>query len=92
MCMLPTHLLFAVSLVWIASSVCGHQMPGSLIYVCLSRALKLLIVFMRRVVHVIKCGELGRAYTKAIRPCLLRILEFSLVKSVMDPHFRFTRG
>ena len=30
--------------------------------------------------------------TKAIRPRLLRILEFSLVERVMVPHFRFTRG
>jgi hypothetical protein len=34
-------------------------------------------------------GKLGHVYMKAIRPWFLRILEFSLVESVMDPYFRF---
>ena len=34
----------------------------------------------------------GSVYTKAIRPWLLRILEFSLVESVTDPCLKFTWG
>lgn len=36
--------------------------------------------------------NLAHVYTKAIRPWLLRIMEFSLVESVTGPHFRFTWG
>ena len=58
--MLPTF-SFAVVLFGLPGCVCvcTHQMPDSLIYVCLCHALKLLIVLMMLVIHVIKCGELG---------------------------------